>query len=710
MKNLTIKAKIISGFVIVLIMMAGSMFISFKDLAQVNGMLDNIVESSSERCKLSLGIVQDVLETVRDQKNAILSETDEEVAKYAAAGEESKKLVQEKKQKLLKLVDAAGKELMDKFSAAWDSYSGVDKEIHSLAKSLTDIRSKNMSIKEGREAQQKCRRLIEDLYKLATEGVGEAKLTRDLFNQILITARIEEVLYKIRIAEKNLLLESSPELKERYAKDIETLKAEQHKNLAEMEKVVSGQGKATLAELKMAIDNSYDVMTKTVAISRENSNYKAFNLSVGKGRELVHQTLDPLHKLVKLSEKSMADDQAMADHNYLVARNILIAILALALLIGLVLAFWIARNIGRSVTSAVNFVESVAGGDLTRKMEIQQEDEIAAMTRAMNDMVERLRGTVFEVKSASDNVSTGSEELSSSAEEMSQGASEQAAAAEQVSSSMEQMSSSIRQNADNAQQTQKIAVKSAEDALAGGQAVSQTVAAMKQITAKILIVEEIARQTNLLALNAAIEAARAGEHGKGFAVVASEVRKLAERSQTAAAEINGLASSSMEVAERAGQMLEKLVPDIQKTAELVQEIAAASNEMDAGAGQINKAIQQLDQVIQQNASASEEVASTSEELTSQAEQLQAMIAFFKTDQSGTSETKSMLADKGHGHHVAHLTSGLGKKLKAITAPDLAKTGADRRKKEDHEASKKLSGFALEMTPAGDSQDKEFERY
>jgi methyl-accepting chemotaxis protein len=211
---------------------------------------------------------------------------------------------------------------------------------------------------------------------------------------------------------------------------------------------------------------------------------------------------------------------------------------------------------------------------------------------------------------------------------MSKGASTQAASAEEASSSIEQMNANIRQNAENALQTEKIATQAANDAQEGGDAVNMTVSAMKQIADKIMIIEEIARQTNLLALNAAIEAARAGEHGKGFAVVAAEVRKLAERSQNAAAEINDLSTNSVEVAEQAGQLLEVIVPNIQKTAELVQEISAASKEQDAGAEQINKSIQQLDSVIQQNASASEEMASTAEELSSQSEQLADMISFF----------------------------------------------------------------------------------
>ncbi len=273
----------------------------------------------------------------------------------------------------------------------------------------------------------------------------------------------------------------------------------------------------------------------------------------------------------------------------------------------------------------------IAGGNLMVKVrERSGRDELM---KSLATMVERVTNVVSEVRSATDNVATGSQQMSSSSQEMSQGATEQAAAAEEVSSSMEQMVSNIRQNADNAQQTEKIALKVAHDAKEGGGAVVETVSAMKEIAAKISIIEEIARQTNLLALNAAIEAARAGEHGKGFAVVASEVRKLAERSQVAAGEINRLSATSVQIAEKAGEMLTRIVPDIQKTADLVSEINAASTEQNTGAEQINKAVQQLDQVIQQNAAVAEEMASTTEELSSQAEQLQETIDFFKVGET-----------------------------------------------------------------------------
>ncbi len=304
-----------------------------------------------------------------------------------------------------------------------------------------------------------------------------------------------------------------------------------------------------------------------------------------------------------------------------------------------------------STKEITNLAGEIAGGNLM--VSIKERSEKDQLMKSLITMVENLKEVVNSVKSASSNVTISSQEMSSSSELMSQGATEQASAAEEASSSMEQMSANIKQNADNALQTEKIALKSAQDAKEGGVAVDETVRAMKEIAGKISIIEEIARQTNFLALNAAIEAARAGEHGKGFAVVASEVRKLAERSQVAAGEISELSSSSVTVAEKAGEMLTTIVPNIQRTAELVQEISAASNEQNSGVAQINGAIQQLNHIIQQNASTSEELASTAEEMTSQAEQLQDTISFFKVDSKNDKPIKGKVQQETGKHEIKH---------------------------------------------------------
>jgi methyl-accepting chemotaxis protein len=261
------------------------------------------------------------------------------------------------------------------------------------------------------------------------------------------------------------------------------------------------------------------------------------------------------------------------------------------------------------------------------------------------------------------------------------------------------MASNVKQNADNASQTEKIAAQSAKDAEASGIAVGRAVNAMQTIAEKITIVQEIARQTDLLALNAAVEAARAGEHGKGFAVVASEVRKLAERSQAAAAEIGSLSSETVKVAQDAGNMLAKLVPDIKKTAQLVEEITAACREQDVGSAQINQAIQQLDKVGQQNASASEQVSSTSEELASQAEQLQSTIAYFRIDQG----TKSQAAAP-----IDRAVTQLRAKAATMAA---AERPAKKPQGKPVRAVKVAGGggFAFDMNDGADDRDADFQR-
>jgi methyl-accepting chemotaxis protein len=222
---------------------------------------------------------------------------------------------------------------------------------------------------------------------------------------------------------------------------------------------------------------------------------------------------------------------------------------------------------------------------------------------------------------------------------------------------MEQMAANIKQSAKNAADTEKMALKSASDARESGEAVSRAVNAMQTIAEKILVVQEIARQTDLLALNAAVEAARAGEHGRGFAVVASEVRKLAERSQSAAGEISNLSGNTVKAAQEAGEMLEELVPDIERTSQLVAEISRASQEQDAGATQVNIAIQQLDKVTQENTSAADEMSTTAEALASQSEQLQASIKFFLVSDDAQSEPAVFVRNTNPAKQAIRLVGG-----------------------------------------------------
>ena len=276
-------------------------------------------------------------------------------------------------------------------------------------------------------------------------------------------------------------------------------------------------------------------------------------------------------------------------------------------------------------------IDRISKGDIPGKITDSYSGDYNTIKNSLNTLIENLSRFAIDVQEAAERVASSSEQVSSSAQSLAQGATEQASSVQEISSSMEEMSSAVKQNADNAQQTTAIANKSSRDGEDGGHAVAETVKAMKSIAEKIGIIEEIARQTNMLALNAAIEAARAGEHGKGFAVVAAEVRKLAERSQSAAKEISSVSTSSVEIAERAGKLLADIVPGIQKTAGLVQEINASSNEQAEGIGQVTSAIHQLDQVIQQSSVSTEEMSSASEMLSEQAEQLLSAASFFQIE-------------------------------------------------------------------------------
>ncbi|QWW67166.1 methyl-accepting chemotaxis protein [Rhizobium sp. WYJ-E13] len=471
---------------------------------------------------------------------------------------------------------------------------------------------------------------------------------------------------------------------------------------AAVTKLATEQGKARwerVAELSKAFNQADDQIREFIKGGNMDG---ANNVSVTTARQAANDIDATLDEILTLEKQRMKEADDSADQQYATTRTTMIAVAAVALLVAGLTAFWIANTISKGLSRANTVVREVAEGDLTKMAEITTHDEIGELLGNVNIMIERLRGVVADALSAADNVSSGSQELSASSEQVSQGATEQAASAEEASASMEQMAANIKQNADNAAQTEKIARQSAKDAEASGDAVNRAVDAMRTIAEKIGIVQEIARQTDLLALNAAVEAARAGEHGKGFAVVASEVRKLAERSQSAAAEISSMSSDTVKAARDAGEMLGRLVPDIRKTAELVSEISAACREQDIGASQINEAIQQLDKVTQQNAGASEEMSATSEELAAQAEELQASIAFFKVDTAG--------ATRAGVRKTAAKTTAKVIKAPAAAAPRKP-TPATQNHNHGHTVASqqaRAKGFALDMSMGGpDAGDDDF---
>ncbi|WP_322964026.1 methyl-accepting chemotaxis protein [Sphingomonas fuzhouensis] len=520
------------------------------------------------------------------------------------------------------------------------------------------------------------------------------------------------------VAQKNLTMSDDPDFMSGQLAELRRQRARADRLIGEALQTKDAIDREMYSEAQRGWTDYKMVANKAIELALANRNAEASVISLGAANKAAVRIGDIVDQIVKRqrSELHAADEEG--DTLYAQSRTMLLVVAVAAFLLAMTGAFWISRIVSRGLKRVSVALGAVATGDLDHKVEVNSNDEIRDLVTVVNHMtdnlrssatladriaqgdltvehqplsdkdklghalvamVERLRIVVGEATEAASSVAAGSQQLSSSSEQVSQGATEQAAAAEEASSSMEQMAANIKQNADNATQTEKIARQSSQDAEQSGAAVQKAVVAMRTIAEKIGIVQEIARQTDLLALNAAVEAARAGEHGRGFAVVAAEVRKLAERSQTAAAEISGMSSDTVGAATQAGEMLTKLVPDIRRTAELVAEISAACREQDIGAVQINQAIQQLDQVTQQNASASEEMSATSEQLAEKAGQLQSSISYFHIDEAGRNN-----AVRRPAHRPA--------------ARKAAKPSAPSR------------GFALDLTPGGsDDEDRMFGR-
>jgi methyl-accepting chemotaxis protein len=730
-KNLKIGIKLTIGFGMLLLLLIVASYVGFVGIQKLSQSMHIIADEDAPRVdvamemKISLSeamtsmdefvsatsvIATDdetVLQEIENKYRASLEDFDRFVGALIEGGqpEEGVIVIKSEDKDLVQKVTAADEMHNSKFQVTANELMVIGRELLKT-KAALDIameESEKSYDEICADASAVEKMIAVEISKRIKEGLSSNEILRE---EVPLADMANEI--KLAIARTRLVLEEYIQTHD--LKSLDGLDAEFKTLLDEFDALVTAvlEGGTIDGQVIIATDNG-NIRTALTELDQDHGVFqeKAVALmaaqrsilqKVAKSKEVMTKfdqygeaTADLLNAVEEHAGISMSNAKISGVASKKQALNILMLVAGISMVVGLMMGFIVTRSITVPLSKGVTFAKSVSDGDLEVKVDLDQKDEVGQLAGNLTSMAVQLRNIVLQVKQSADNVAAGSEQLSASAQEMSQGATEQAASAEEISSSMEEMAANINQNADNAAQTEKIALKTAADAEEGGKAVKNTVKAMKDIAEKISIIEEISRQTNLLALNAAIEAARAGEHGKGFAVVASEVRKLAERSQLAAAEIGDLSASSVQVAEQAGVLLDTIAPDVKKTADLVQEITAASNEQRTGADQVNSAIQQLDQVIQQNASVAEEMASSSEQLSAQAQALQEVMTFFKVDD---------------GHYRAPISRVAGKRKVQKALPPTPRSVRKTVKKQDTS-----QGIHLDFDDEhGDDLDKDFEKF
>lgn len=731
--RLTIKTKLAGAFGVVIALSAVASGVAYMKMSDLTDAQSRLV-AQSKRGDMADDLIRNVLLQIRSEKSAIIA-TDTAVTEQRIAESERVRAGAEKLHaELHAQTSPEGRTLLDQAAEKARLFREAQAKVFVNARLNSNNRAAELWNNETQAAIANITAATNVVMAEAAKLPASPELVRT--NLAFYDARLDWV----RLTRSTALMLGASTVAE--AEKMQKSVEEQ----AQVVRAALARSSAGFKELGVspdammaAFDKGFASLVQVARIAGEAGNIRAAALSATESNAAGQATMEAYEAYMRHANARMEALTQSSAEEAAFAKNLLIAIALGSLLIAIGAAAWIALSISRGLSSAVSLANAVALGDLSQSITVRSQDEVGDLVTALNamttnlnatagianaisqgdltveakrlsdkdtlgialeNMVEKLRDVVGQVTSAAENMSSGSHELSVSAEQLSQGSTEQASSTEEASSSMEEMAANVKQNAENASQTEKMATQSAKDAEASGIAVGKAVDAMQTIAAKINIVQEIARQTDLLALNAAVEAARAGEHGKGFAVVASEVRKLAERSQAAAAEIGTLSGDTVKVAQEAGSMLARLVPDIKKTAELVEEITSASREQDVGAAQINQAIQQLDKVTQQNAAASEQVSATSEELSAQAETLQATIAFFRLDEASMRRNSSRTA--GTDKAVAQLRGKAAAMASAIQ-PRPAQAAARPARKVAN------GGFAFDLEGGEDQHDAAFHR-
>ena len=623
--RVSVKAKLGVSFAAVLAMLGGAGYLGVSRLGYANEAMKRFASGPYE-ASINLGQAAQMIQGMGRSLNALVMVDD------IALKQDREKSIQSAYDTIVPILTAYRTKISPE---AKDDVARVDQALARLetwfatARTTIDLSMQNSRPKAlDLEAEQG--RAMGDGLVQSLEKVEAAMATARYDGPArAVLSDLQPALERLRFLMMSVVAETDTDR-------LRALKAEFEDGLARFDETMNGF--ATLAgstsygaEAKATLDlwrGFAPVMKDIFALGTASADSKAVEIAIDQVRP---QTLDLVKNVQDLIGSESKTAEAMRsdiEDTYLSTRKLLTGLVLAALLVGAGAASWMALSISRGLRRAVDLSEAICAGDISQTVDAKGSDEVGELLRSMNRMSAKLSAIVGDIRASASQVAAGSTQSAATAEQLSAGSTEQAAASEQASAAVEQMTANIRQNAENAAQTEKMAVLSSASAQKSREAIAGSLLAMETIAEKVRVVQEIARQTDLLALNAAIEAARAGPHGKGFAVVASEVRKLAERSQAAAAEISDLSSGTLQVAQEAGRMFNELVPDIQRTADLVSEISAACREQSIGIEQINQAIQQLDQVTQTNAGAANEMAATAHQLSTEAGRLGDGVGYF----------------------------------------------------------------------------------